>query len=186
MTVTETATTNLLTREKGDSPQNIGPMTTSDQSHPMEIRSTIGSLLGPKVTIHVGTWNVRTMFAISKTAQVEREMMRYNLDVLGISECRWTGSGQKVTSNGTTILYSGHQDNHIHGVAVMLNKETAKTLMEWEPISDRLIRARFNSKYSRLTIIQCYAPTNEADPEVKDDWYEQLQYTISKVPNMMY
>ena len=67
----------------------------------------------------------------------------------------------------------------------MLNKETAKTLVEWEPISDRLTRARFNSKYSRLTIItiiQCYAPTNEADPQEKDDWYEQLQYTISKVP----
>ena len=50
-----------------------------------------------------------------------------------------------------------------------------------EPISDRMIRARFNSKYCKLTLLQCYAPTNEADEEVKDTWYEQLQLAVSKV-----
>ncbi len=35
---------------------------------------------------------------------------------------------------------------------------------------------------NRLTILQCYAPTNEAEEEVKEDWYEQLQMAVSKVP----
>ena len=33
-----------------------------------------------------------------------------------------------------------------------------------------------------FTVLQCYAPTNEAEDEVKDDWYEQLQYEVSRVP----
>ena len=45
-----------------------------------------------------------------------------------------------------------------------------------------MIRARFNSKYCKLTILQCYAPTNEVEDEAKDEWYEQLQQVISKVP----
>jgi len=87
-------------------------------------------------------------------------MQNYNLDILGISECRWLGPGKVTTNSGQTILYSGHKDKHQSGVVII--------------ISDRLIRARFSSKYCKLTIFQCYAPTSEADDEVKDDFYEQL------------
>lgn len=57
--------------------------------------------------------------------------------------------------------------------------------MEWEPVIDRLIRARFDSRYCRLTNLQCYALTNEAEEEEeedKNDWYEQLRHAVSKVP----
>ena len=54
--------------------------------------------------------------------------------------------------------------------------------MEWEPINERLIKARFNSKYCKLTIIQCYAPTNDSDNDMKEEWYDQLQAAVSKVP----
>ena len=54
--------------------------------------------------------------------------------------------------------------------------------MEWEPINERLIKARFNSKYCKLTIIQCYAPTNDSEDDMKEEWYDQLQAAVSKVP----
>ena len=41
------------------------------------------------------------------------------------------------------------------------------------------MKARFNSKHCKLTIILCYAPTHESD---KEDWYEQLQKAVAKVP----
>ena len=138
-------------------------------------------LLGPKSSIKVGAWNVRTMYEASKLAQVTREMSRYRLDILGISECRWTGTGRITTSDGSLMLYSGH-DQHTRGVALIVAKNKTHTLLEWEPISERMIRARFNSKYCKLTILQCYAPTNEVEDEAKDEWYEQLQQVISKVP----
>ena len=46
------------------------------------------NLMDPKETIKIGAWNVRTMYQVSKTAQVIREMERYQLGILGISECR--------------------------------------------------------------------------------------------------
>ena len=63
-----------------------------------------------------------------------------------------------------------------------MNRESANTLMEWEPINERLIKARFNSKYCKLTIIQCYAPTNDSEDDMKEEWYDQLQAAVSKVP----
>ena len=121
------------------------------------------------------------MYETSKTAQVIREMERYGLDILGISECRWTGSGRRVTNDGSVILYSGHKDAHIRGVTLKVSKEKANTLLTRDPIIDRMIRARFNSKCSKLTVLQSYAPTNEADKEDYDTWYEQLQLAVSKV-----
>ena len=63
-----------------------------------------------------------------------------------------------------------------------MNKQSASTLMGWEPINERLIKARFNSKYCKLTIIQCYALTNDSEDEMKEEWYGQLQAEVSTLP----
>ena len=179
---TETTTMKTTTRGPIADLSKPGSMTTPAQSLHQEGRCATDSLLGPKTKISIGTWNVRTMNEASKLAQVIREMKRYRLDILGVSECRWTGSGRQVSHDGSTILHSGHEDIHIRGVAFVISKQKANTLLEWEPISDRIMKARFNSKHCKLTIILCYAPTNASDKEDKEDWYEQLQQAVAKVP----
>ena len=112
------------------------------------------SLNKPKETLNVGNWNVRTMYAIGKTEQVAKVMKEYRLDVLGISECRWTGFGKVKLRTGETVIYSGREDGlHRNGVAIMMSSFAEKTLMEWKPINDRIIIARFYSKFIKLTII---------------------------------
>ena len=54
-------------------------------------------------------------------------------------------------------------------------------MLEWKPISDRIIYARFFSRYVKLSIIQVYAPINEANVEDKDNFYEQLQTVVDSV-----
>ena len=111
------------------------------------------------------------MYSTSKNAQVNKEMRNYKLDILGISESRWTGSGRLCTKSETgesyTIIYSEQQDTHHRGVALIMDKQSVSTLMKWEPLNERLIKARFNSKYFKLTIIECYAPTNDSEDEVR-------------------
>ena len=59
-----------------------------------EVCSRMEMFTHPKVKLRLGCWNVRTMFATGKTAQVCSEMRRYHLEVLGVSECRWMEFGK--------------------------------------------------------------------------------------------
>ena len=57
---------------------------------------------------------------------------------------------------GEMVLYSGLAGDdapHKKGVALMLSKEAGKSLKEWQPISEQIIFARFESKCQNTTII---------------------------------
>ena len=105
------------------------------------------------------------LYLIGKSAQLAREIDKYKIDVMGISKCRWIG--QKVKLNTGSAIISGREYNiHRHGVAIMMTKKAEQALLEWKPISDRIIYARFVSKYVRLSIIKIHAPTNEANNKI--------------------
>lgn len=142
-------------------------------------------LITPKTRVTIGSWNVRTMFAAGKSAQIAKEMKQQKIEILGISESRWNGSGRTKLTTGETILYSGRQEddnNHIHGVAIMLSNKAENALIDWAPINERIISARFYSKFLKLTVIHAYAPTNESDEIIKDEFYEILNEQIRKTP----
>ena len=119
--------------------------------NPLGTRARKASLLDAKTHLRIGTWNVQTMFVPFRTTQVLREMQSYKLHILGVSECRCTGFGQLTMGTGETILYSGRDDDqHLAGVALILKKGLKKALIEWQPVNERLIRARLNGKHTRL------------------------------------
>ena len=110
-----------------------------------------------KEVTRIGTWNVRTLFQQGKTAQLLQEFDSYRMDILGISEMRWTGSG-RFASDGKLVIFSGNDTKHIRGVGIVFSKRTSAAIIRWKPVSDRIISARLQGRYGRITIIQAYAP----------------------------
>ena len=53
--------------------------------------------------------------------EVVKEMIRVNIDVLGISELRWTGMGE-FNSDNCYIYYCGQESLRRNGVAIIANK----------------------------------------------------------------
>lgn len=73
-------------------------------------------------------------------------------------------------------------NQHTDDVANINAEKAAKALMEWKPLGERLIMARFNSKYLKLTVITCHAPIDDAEEAKKITFYDQLQQAIQEVP----
>ncbi|XP_062602942.1 craniofacial development protein 2-like [Saccostrea cucullata] len=140
------------------------------------------SILSTRTKLKIGFWNVRTMYEAGKQAQVVREMKNNKLHILGVSECRWTDFGKIMTNSGEVIIYSGRKDGRHHeGVAIILSKAAGKSLIEYHPVSERMMRARLDTKPIKTSIIQVYSPTNEAEDETKQDFYEALQAELEKI-----
>ena len=73
-----------------------------------------------KVQYCIGTWNVRSMNQ-DKLEVVKQEMARVNIDILGISELKWTGIDE-FNSDDHNIYYCGQKSLRRDGVAIMVNK----------------------------------------------------------------
>ena len=146
--VTETSINENHLGEGTDTSQFIDPMTDDSQTLTEADTPTV-DVLKPKRRTRVATWNVQTLNQPGKLAQVVKEFDAYRLDMLGITEARWLKSDKKTLQSGHVFIYSGREDNiHEQGVGLLLSKEVSKSLLEWKPLGPRLIKARFNSRYT--------------------------------------
>ena len=123
--------------------------------------------------IWFGTWNVRTLYQAGKLDNAIREMEDMKLDVLGISETRWTKSG-KIFKGDHMFIYSGG-DKHEHGVGLMFSRKLARSLLGFWPVSDRIIMCKLSAQPFNLIIIQVYAPTTTHTDEEVETFYEDIQ-----------
>jgi hypothetical protein len=84
--------------------------------------------------------------------------------------------------NGLTLLVSGREDEmHYQGVGLLLGTGAGSALTEWEPIDERLLYARFKSNHGNISMFVCYAPTNSAPDDQKNEFYSKLQAVVDRV-----
>ena len=77
-----------------------------------------------------------------KLEVVKQETARVNVNILGISELRWTGMG-KFNSDGHYIYYCRQESLRRNGVAIMVNKRVQNAVLRCNLKNDRMIPVRF-------------------------------------------
>ena len=116
-----------------------------------------------------------------KVEVVKQEMARVNVDILGISELKWTGMGE-FNSDDHYIYYCGKESLRTNGVAIMVNKRVRNAVPGCNLQNDRMISVRLQGKPFNITVIQVYAPTSNSEETEVERFYEDLQDLLELTP----
>ena len=117
-----------------------------------------------------------------KLEVVKQEMARVNVDILGISELKWTGMGE-FNSDDHYIYYCGQESLRRNGVAIMVNRRVQNAVLGCNLKNDRMISVHFQGKpFNMVEVIQVYAPTSNAEEAEVEQFYEDLQDLLELTP----
>ena len=109
-----------------------------------------------------------------KLEVVKQEMARMNVDILGISELKWTGMGE-FNSDDHYIYYCGQKSLRRNGVAIIRNKRVGNAVLGCSFKNDRMISVLFQGKLFNIKIIHVHAPTSNAEEAEVEQFYEDLK-----------
>ena len=96
-----------------------------------------------------------------KLEVVKQEMPRVNIDIFRISELKWTGMGE-FNSDDHYIYYCGQESLRRNG-GDFIAKRVRNAVLGYNLKNDRMISVCFQGKPFNVTVIQVYAPTNNAE-----------------------
>ena len=100
-----------------------------------------------------------------------------NVDILGISEPKWTGMGE-FNPDDRYIYYCGQESLRRNGVATMVNKRVRNAVLGCNLKNNRMISVHFQGKPFNITVIQVYAPTNNTEEAEVEQFSEDLQASV--------
>ena len=115
-----------------------------------------------------------------KLEVVNQELATMNIDILKISELKWTGMGE-LNSDDHYIYYCGQESLRRNGVAIILNKRVWNAVLGCNLKNDRMISIHFQVKPFNITVIQVYALSSNAE-EAEQFCEDLLKLTPKKCP----
>ena len=112
---------------------------------------------------------------------VKKEMARVNVNILGISELKWTGMGE-FNPDDHYIYYCGQESLRRNGIAITVKKRVQNAVLRYNLKNDKMISVRFLGSPFNITVIQDYAPTTNAEEAEVERFYEDLQDLLELTP----
>ena len=114
-----------------------------------------------------------------KLEVVKQEMTSVNINILGISEIKWTGMCE-FNSDDHYIYYCGQESLKRNGVPI--NKRVQNAVLGYNLKNNRIISVSFQGKPFNITVSQVYAPTSNAEEAEVEQFYEDLQDFLELTP----
>ena len=143
----------------------------------------------------LASWNVRTMCPglstepseisdCRKTAIISGELKRLNIDIAALQETRLADSGQ-LREQDYTFFWRGRaaDETRIHGVGFAVKNTLIPSITEPSGGNERILAISLQTRAGKVHLISVYAPTLDADPEVKDQFYDDLSDAVSAIPS---
>ena len=130
----------------------------------------------------MGTWNIKGLR--TKQKEVVDELKRFQMDIVALAETKRKGRGSEQIDD-YVHLYSGvdKANRAKAGISLLIRKRLTRYIKDWDPISERIIKAELNLKGYEVVLIGIYAPTNDEPTAQKDEFWEKIAHVLDNISN---
>ena len=118
---------------------------------------------------------------LGKLDVIKQEMTRINIEILGISELKWTDN-----SDNYHIYYCEQESHRRNGVAFIVNKRMEKAVLGYNLKNYRMISIEIQGRPFNITVIQVYGPKTNAEESEIEQFYEDIQHLLELIPKKMF
>jgi hypothetical protein len=131
-----------------------------------------------RVEIVIGTLNVVSLNG--KVEEIVDMMKERKINILGLSECKWKESGEKILRDGYKIWWSGGNEGR-NGVGMVVCPKLRDYVLDIKCHNDRLMEMKLKVNNSlTIEIIQLYAPQSGKTVEEKDGFLAELEQLLER------
>jgi hypothetical protein len=132
------------------------------------------------MNMRFGAWNMRSLYRAGSLMTVSWKLSRYRLNLMGVQEVIWEGSGTAPAGEytfsmekGTTIM------NWVQGFFV--HKRIISAVKKVKFVSDRMSYIILRGRWFHIIVLNVHSPTEDKIDDVKDSFYEELE-DILQIP----
>lgn len=133
-----------------------------------------------KRTMRLATWNIQGLR--TKQLEVFQELKQYKIDICVFTETKKKGRGSEEIEE-YMHFYSGVEKSMRarRGVSIAVHKKFRKNVKSWEEIDEQIISMEIVKNGETIVIIGAYAPSDDADANTKDEFYDKLRDVLINV-----